>query len=264
MKTIQHNNWSLICYDSFGYENKPDLKEFITSWKIEEILEWINEKIIIVLGWDWTILRAVRENYQKNMPFLGLNFGSKWFLLNDKNCFSKDFKYTKREYPLIETSISNWEQIDNLIALNEVDIRANSWRWIEVNIWLKAWQNIDLAGDWLIVSSPAGSTGYNSSLWWPIIPHTMDAFVITPKAPWKPRWQAPILLPDNEEIIIKNINRLNSIWINIDWNEVKKTLSWENIEINITKSKQKVELIIDQKYINIWDSKVLADQWFNT
>ena len=84
--------------------------------------------------------------------------------------------------------------------MNEIDIRSGNGKMISLDVSLSHKHAMSIEGDGIIISTPAGSTGYNSSLGGPIIPHTLNAFVITPKAPWKPRRQTPILINDAETI----------------------------------------------------------------
>lgn len=262
METI--NIWeNIVCFDEFNLENKSDLKEFLESDKLKQILLEIQEKVILVLGWDWTMLRSIIENYKKQLPFLWLNFWSKWFLLNDRNYVYPRFQYLKRKYPLIEVEIK-WENFkSNQVAMNEIDIRSNTWRIISLDLSLKDNQSLTLEWDWLIICTPAWSTWYNSSLWWSIIPHTLESFVITPKAPWKPKWQAPILIENSEELLINNSWRKNEIQLNSDWRTVFESKQWEELNIRVFKSRYEVDLIIANDYKKIWDNKVLSEQWFN-
>ena len=253
---------SYICYDSYSLKNNKDLKEFLNSDKLKEIITNLKQQVIIVLGWDWTMLRAIKENYDKDIPFLWINFWHKWFLLNSKESIFPEFNYVERRYPLIEVSVwINWETKKE-IAVNEVDIRAGSWRAIGLDINLSKRQNINISGDWIIISTPAWSTWYNRSLGWPIIPHTINAFSITPKAPLSPRWQWSILIEDLETIRIQNTWRLNPVNIYCDWREFLHVWEENHLDIFVKKSNIKIRLIISWDYLDTWDNKVLQEQGF--
>lgn len=261
MKQIERNG-SFICYDDYNLEEKKELVEFLNWDYLKQTIDSFDSKIIVVLGWDWTILRAIKEHYKKNIPFLWINFWHKWFLLNSKEVIKPNMSYVERTYPLIEVEIeSNWVT-KKAIAVNEIDIRAGNWKMISLDISLSKRQAINIEWDWIIVSTPAGSTWYNSSLGWPIIPHTLNAFVITPKAPWKPKWQSPVLINDTEIIWVSNVWRRLFTEIYCDWKEFLKTPNWLKTDITIKKSDDNVRLIIASDYIDIWDNKVLQEQWF--
>lgn len=261
MKQIEIH-WSFICYDDYHLEEKKELVDFLECDYLKQIVDSFEEKVIVVLGWDGTMLRAIKEHYKKWFPFLWINFGHKWFLLNSKDVIKPNMSYVERKYPLIEVEIeSNWIT-KKAIAVNEIDIRAGNGKMISLDISLSKRQAINIEWDGIIVSTPAGSTGYNSSLGWPIIPHTLNAFVITPKAPWKPKWQTPILINDSEVIEIKNVWRRLFTEIYCDGKEFLITQDGLQTQITIKKSKDAVRVIIASEYIDIWDNKVLQEQGF--
>nr|MDD3720291.1 NAD(+)/NADH kinase [Candidatus Gracilibacteria bacterium] len=255
-------NGSLVCYDNFGLQNNPELKDFLNSQELKNIIDSFAYEIIVVLGGDGTMLRAIRENYERNLPFLGINFGHKGFLLNSKESIHSGFSPIERKYPLLEVEVGTNGEKRNDIAMNEIDIRAAGGRSIGLEISLSRRQKINISGDGIIISTPAGSTGYNRSLNGPIIPHTINAFSITPKAPWAPRGQGPILIQDNEVIGIKNTGRLNPVNIYCDGREFLKVDENNQLDITIKKSLKSVKLIISGDYLDTWDNKVLQEQGF--
>lgn len=257
MKQIEIN-WNYVCINEFD----SSINDFLKSGIIEDIFSNLEEKIILVLGWDWTMLRAVKEHYEKKLPFLWINFWDKWFLLNSKEILQKKQKFTKRIYPLLEVEIKIWEIIKKSIAFNEIDIRAWEGQMTSLDINLSKKQTLNITWDGIIVSTPAGSTGYNSSLLGPIIPHTLPIFVITPKAPWNPKWQTPILIDDSEIVKVSNVWRRHLIEVYSDWKEVLKSQNWTELNIKIKKSLDSVTLLIWENYINTWDNKVLQEQGF--
>lgn len=261
MKQIEIQG-SFICYDDYHLEEKKELLNFLECDYLKQIIHSFDKNIVVVLGWDGTMLRAIKEHYKKGFPFLGINFWHKWFLLNSKDIIKPNLLYVERKYPLIEVEIKNSWVTKNAIAVNEIDIRAGNWKMISLDISLSKRQAINIEWDWIIVSTPAWSTWYNSSLGWPIIPHTLNAFVITPKAPWKPKWQTPVLINDNEIIEIKNVWRRLFTEIYCDWKEFLITQNWLQTDITIKKSDENITLLISKDYIDTWDNKVLQEQGF--
>jgi hypothetical protein len=49
MKTIKLHNQT-VCFDSYNFESKTKLKNFLESEEIKSILENIKQKVIMVLG----------------------------------------------------------------------------------------------------------------------------------------------------------------------------------------------------------------------
>lgn len=258
MQIIQEN-WHIICYEEFKYLENKSLKSFVEEKKYLNILKNLKTETILVLGWDWTLLSAIREFQVLERPFLWLNFWTKWFLLNDL-WFINSKNFVEKKYPLLEFELKTTENKEIFYSFNEFDIRAWNWRIITLEISLN-WKNILISWDWIIVSTPAGSTWYNNSLGWPIIPHNVDAFVITSKAPYIPKWQNPILVSWDSEINIRNIWRKNTLQIYSDSNLVYEWI-WESVCLKTKKSKKSVTFLIFKDYLEKWEEKVLFEQGF--
>lgn len=260
MKTIKLHNQT-VCFDSYNFESKTELKSFLESEKIKMILENMKQDVIMVLGWDGTILRAIRKHYKKEKAFLPINFWTKWFLLNDKDYISENSEFISRVYPLIDCKVKTEDKKFKSIAFNEIVVKETDCKMVDLDISVNEKQFLNLQWDWLLVSTPAWSTGYNSSLYWPILPHNSNSFVMTYIASWIPKRQVPTIIDSKSNIKINNKNRLNPIWIYADWQEIYKT-SNEEIKVEIKKSKYKVKLLIEENYEEIWDNKVLQEQGF--
>ncbi len=65
-----------IVTGQWDYENKPEVREFLESSDLEKIISGISRAAIVVLGGDGTMLAAIDSYRDKNMPFLGINFGT--------------------------------------------------------------------------------------------------------------------------------------------------------------------------------------------
>jgi len=252
--------WHIVSYSLYTYENYSDLNSFINNGELEKICKSLKEKTIIVLGGDWAILKSVKENYKLDLPFLWINFWNKWFLLNDKSFITPNSKYEKVSYDIMNCSVIDWENIFNDIFINEVNITSGAGQMLYLDISLKWKQKISIQWDWVLISTPAWSTWYNASLGWPMLPHNMDALILTFKAPWKPKWQAPIVLNDDEDLLIENSGRFSEMEIYVDSRLLYKTSN--KADIKIKKSDIKLTLLIDKNYKKIWDNKVFSEQGF--
>ena len=211
------------------------------------------------------MLRAVKEIYKKDVPFLWINFGSKWFLLNDKNNFSlfqrdsskmERLELVRRKYPLLEVKENN-----DLIwtALNDVNLYSPDGKVVDIDINLCQNQKTNIKWDWVIISTPAGSTGHNKSYNWPMLPHTSNHLIITPK--WSLTPSSSKIISNEKAIFIENAWRKNSLGVNVDGNQI---LLGEDVKLEISKSKKQVEFLILESYLENWDSKVLWEQGFNS
>lgn len=207
------------------------------------------------------MLWAIDELISKNLPFYGINMWNKWFLLNDKEFLSP--KYREKKYPLFEWIFSYKWQTKTSFAFNEFDIRSANGRVIDLEI--KLWENLhsQLSWDGVVISTPLGSTGYNNSLGWPILPHESALWVITPKAPWKPKHQAPIIFPMEKEIILQRVTHSWPIEIYRDGRHFWYVEKEENFMFRFKKREKDVTLLISEKYAHIWESKTYLEQGFN-
>lgn len=125
--------------------------------------------MIVVLGGDGTMLRAVREHWRKRLPFVGFNFGGRGFLLNDipeATLEALQGPFEVRQSPLlyIEAELRDGTQKTSL-AVNDAYVKTvpcdgydpSGWFEVRVNGQVKIPK---LVGDGVLVSTAAGSTGY--------------------------------------------------------------------------------------------------------
>lgn len=122
---------------------------------------------ILVIGGDGFMLDAIAEHAHRRLPFIGLNAGTVGFLLNDGSpevleaclCQGRCRLYQQR---LLRVQWSDpWHGVHQALTFNEVFLRATA----DQAAWMKVKINGDvrfdrLVGDGLMVSTPAGSTGW--------------------------------------------------------------------------------------------------------
>ena len=159
---------SHIFYDEFSYERNGELRDFVSSTFISALLQSISQQCILVLGWDGTMLRAISQHAEKEIPFVWINFGHKGFLLNHPHWIFPDIpKFVSRQYPLLELR-NIWEFMGN--AFNDIHLYSPEGKAISLEIsngegLLKLWW------DGAIIATPAGSTWHSKSYGWPVLPH---------------------------------------------------------------------------------------------
>ncbi|MDQ7009263.1 MAG: NAD(+)/NADH kinase [Candidatus Gracilibacteria bacterium] len=269
MKKIKISK-SLVFYNSHKYNAGGKLKDFIDGTEIEKLIKKVEENIesefILVLGGDGTILKTIRQAYEKQLPVLGINFGTKGFLLTKIEEIIECTNFETIKYPLIECTISTKKEIISRIAFNEVDIRADTGKVLDLDVFLeKKGENklkVNLKGDGLIISTPAGTTGYNYSLGGPIIPHLLKSFVLTPKAALSPRNFRSIVLEEDREVIVRNVGRLSDLKVICDGSDFFFTKD-EEIEISIKKSNFSIKLLFPENSKNTLKDKIFLEQGFD-
>lgn len=252
-------NSHILHYDPYKYENSEELRDFIAWDELKKLVEWIEKDVVIVLGWDGSMLTAIQKYHPEGKKFLGINFWTKWFLMNSKKSIRNN-EFVEKKYSLLETRVKSlsWEKI--WLATNEVNIQAAWGKICTLKIELSGRKAIDISGDGILVSTPIGSTGYSSSLWGPIIPHNIPAFLITPKAPWKPKWQAPIIIHEDETIHIQDQER--RFWVDIYTDSRLLSKDEKDVRITIKKHPTPLTLLIAHSELRSWEAKVFEEQGF--
>lgn len=146
--------------------------------------------VVLSLGGDGTVLEAVTQIREAQIPILGINFGRLGFLANiGKELVQPALealdtgRYITDRRSLLQLQ-SNRHLFDLNFALNEMTIqRKDNSSMITIHTYLNGELLNSYWADGLIISTPTGSTGYSLSCGGPIIFPTSANFVITPVAP---------------------------------------------------------------------------------
>lgn len=249
---------SLLFYDEYAFQRNAAMRELLENTILNTLLESVREQCILVLWGDGTMLRAIAEHNEKELPFLGINFGHKGFLLNNPNwIFPEIGTFERRDYPLLEV-IKNGAYVGH--AFNDIHLYSPEWKVLSLEISHEAGK-VKLWGDGVLLSTPAGSTGHSKSYGWPVLPHKNESLIITPKGNITP--QSPKVIDDSSSLHIKNMDRKYPLALNLDWVQNFISQSDESLEIEIKKSQRKVRLLIESSHLRDWDNKVMQEQGFS-
>jgi NAD+ kinase len=145
--------------------------------------------LVIALGGDGTILRALHLALPHSAPVLGVNFGTVGFLADVDGAdlapaldtISRGEATVDSRTALVATMHS--EPVYRAIAFNDVVIsrlRGHGTARLEVEV--GGQHLLALNGDGVVVASPTGSTAYTVGAGGPAVAPTLDAIVITPLA----------------------------------------------------------------------------------
>lgn len=181
--------------------------------------------LLISLGGDGTILRAITFVKKNNIPIVGINTGRLGFLATIQkdqieaamdNILKKNYKISERTLLSIKTLPQN-DNIKSLdFALNEITVsRKNTTSMITVETYLNNEYLNSYWADGLIVASPTGSTGYSLSCGGPVITPESNNFVITPIAPHNLNAR-PLVISDDTEIKLKINGREETFLVSLD------------------------------------------------
>ena len=170
-------------------------------------------ELVVVLGGDGTMLRALRMYLGTDVPVLGVNFGRVGFLSSMQpaeleeglgRAFSGEF--VTFELPTLELDLGpGAEEADgDRVAVNDVVVTSGELgRMIELE-WAVGGEDLGrVPCDGLICSTPSGSTAYNLSNGGPVLMWGLDAMALTFVAPHDLRAR-PFVLPRGHDLHIWN------------------------------------------------------------
>ena len=180
--------------------------------------------LIVVLGGDGTMISTARLTGDREIPILGINYGSLGYLTEFRieEMFSALEAILKGEYEidcremLDVEHFRDGEKLYSGRVLNDVVInKAVLARVIEIEVNLNNLFVNSFRADGLIVATPTGSTAYNLSAGGPIVYPSMNAIVLTPICPFT-LTNRPIVVPDDAEIELKLQNENEGVVLTLD------------------------------------------------
>ena len=242
--------------DEIIYLNEEKFISDLIGLPVSIKKEKIDYDILITIGGDGTILSAIRSEYEKEKPILGIHAGKLGFLAEAdiKNCKKvlksiKKFEFKIEARSLFEIQLSN-DKKKKYICTNEIVIdRGSSARTMKADVYENNMLVNRYEGDGLIISTANGSTAYSLSAGGPIIYPSLDLITITPICSHSLSTRT-IVLDGNSNIIINFPDRKVSRTLTIDGQvdfEIKDTM-----KINILTSKKKVHFLLtkESNYFN--------------
>jgi len=180
--------------------------------------------LIVVLGGDGTMISTARLTGAREIPVLGINYGSLGYLTEFRieevftaleAILEGNFEIDRRLMLDVE-HLRNGETLAAGRVLNEVVInKAAIARIIEIEVEWSGLSVNSFRADGLIISTPTGSTAYNLSAGGPIVFPSMNAVVITPICPFT-LTNRPIVVPDDAPIKIKLKNDIEGVILTLD------------------------------------------------
>ena len=157
----------------FADKNKKSQKIKRAIEKKIKSIENNHPNLNIVIGGDGFMLQIIKKKYKPSNTFYGINSGNYGFLMNrfSKKFFLKNLKNANiiKISPL-EMIVKTNNTIKKFLAVNEVSILRQSRQAAYLSIKYKNNFIIkNLISDGVLVSTPAGSTAYNLSVYGPIL-----------------------------------------------------------------------------------------------
>ena len=173
--------------------------------------DWVrpaDADILVVVGGDGFLLHTLHNMLDKNWlrPCFGMNLGTVGFLMNRANGKRSIAERIARARevsvkPLEMRAITQSDEECCHYAINEVSLFRETRQTAKLEVKINGKVRMaELAGDGVLVATPAGSTAYNLSANGPILPLGSSMLALTPLSPFRPRRWRGAILPDSAEV----------------------------------------------------------------
>lgn len=221
--------------------------------------------LLISVGGDGTILRAITFVRDLGIPIVGINTGRLGFLatiqMNEiesamAEILKGSYNISERSLLSVFTEPKNNDLIETHFALNEIAIsRKNTTSMITVETHLNDEYLTSYWADGLILSTPTGSTGYSLSCGGPVIAPDANNFALTPIAPHNLSAR-PLIIPDNTTVTLRVDGREDQFLMSLDSRIV--TLP-NTTTVTVKKAKFVIKMVelLDQTFLTTLRKKLL-------
>lgn len=161
--------------------------------------------VIVALGGDGYMLRALHLTQSLPAPVYGMNRGTIGFLMNEYNegdLIERLGAAVEEEInPLSMRAMGQDGHMHEALAINEVSLLRAGPQAAKLCITVDGRLRLaELVCDGALVATPAGSTAYNYSAHGPILPIGADVLALTAIAAFRPRRWRGALLPNTAKV----------------------------------------------------------------
>ncbi len=172
---------------------------------------WVSPEeadVLVVMGGDGWLLHVLHSMLDENSvkPVFGVNLGTVGFLMNRlKSSRSIADRVARARHiavrPLKMTAVTNSGDEHSYYAINEVSLLRETRQSAKIEVKVNGKVRMpELAGDGVLLATPAGSTAYNLSANGPILPLVSNMLALTPISPFRPRRWRGAILQDHYEV----------------------------------------------------------------
>ena len=243
----------------------PFLMEQATAALIQEHSplneEMLAEKVdlLLVMGGDGSILRALHHSGPHLRPIFGLNIGSLGFL----TCLpAQEYKQAlqciiNQEYILSHRSLLELKINDRFhgLALNDIVIsRGERSQLIRLSVNIDATPLTEYHADGLIIATPTGSTAYSLAAGGPVMMPESKTLLITPICPHVFSNRSMVI--DNKSILTIEAPGDQQIFISLDGREPRLMQPQERLTITTSEKKLPLAMLPHTSFPQILRQKL--------
>ena len=237
------------------------------GYEQNEVVE--RSDVLLVLGGDGTLLSAAHTPLIENVPILAINLGHLGFLtdVSRVELYPALTNICKGEYDIDQRMMLEVVSEDHQngthsssFALNDVVIRDDYPRLIELETYIDEKPFITYNADGLIIATPSGSTGYSLACDGTIVHPHLDAILLTPIAPHSLTIR-PYIAHGDSEIMVTLPSDCKSVSLFVDGPRETHGLAPDHI-IRVRKAKKTIKLIRSQQrsYYEVLRAKLMLGE----
>ena len=183
--------------------------EFHKGYRYTDLADVPEEtECVITLGGDGTLIRAARDLAERELPIIGINFGTLGYLTqigregDPKELLDAllEDRYVIEERMMIKGRVfHNDEIIAEDVALNDIVLaREGEFRVLKFELYVDGQFLTQYGADGMIVATPTGSTAYNLSAGGPIAQPDGELLILTPVCPHTMTSRTMVLGPNSK------------------------------------------------------------------
>jgi len=166
--------------------------------------------LIVVVGGDGTMLRAIRQHWRLRVPFYGINAGHLGFLLNEQSPLElADEPLVLQQLPLLYAEAERADgQTTSALAFNDVWVERATGQtaWIQVSVNDEE-RLAQLVADGALVSTAAGSTSYARAMGAIPLPLNTPVLLLVGSNVLRPAFWKPVVLPLSARVELRTLDR---------------------------------------------------------
>jgi len=186
--------------------------------------------LVVVLGGDGTILRALHRMGGTVPPIFGINLGSLGFLTGVsgeewsdavQSIAGGDYQLSARSLLRVELE-RDGRIAETFLGLNDAVVsRGHHSQLIKIEVRVNGEELCVYNADGLIVATPTGSTAYSMSAGGPLVLPDSASFVLTPICPHVLTNRSAVV-PDSARLELRLVGDAPGVTVNVDGQEIRE------------------------------------------
>lgn len=218
-------------------------------------------ELLIVLGGDGTILRALEMAIPSDLPILGVNVGRIGFLAEvELGKVEHDLaRVLEGDYRIDERMTMCVDGFDDskMFALNDIVVcRATTEiRTISLEYSANGAMINRIFGDGLIIASTTGSTAYSLSAGGPVISPGLECFVCSPICPHMLNVR-PVVLPSSDAVTVRILDGCCAVHVVLDGRKIIPMPEGVSLTFRRSVRKARFVRVHDQNYYELLRGKL--------